>query len=311
MKSFKKKAVDKGRRERVLREPLRQSATFSYHSRRSEIPGSGVRNSQTENQKPDLKRQTFKYPLRQRLGAILVIFVIFVLVVMVLRLSGTPKIVVLSSAEQKPFLESTTVYGQAADKRFDSSFLNDNKVTINTGDISRHLLSEFPELTSVSISIPLLSDQAVVYVQPAQPAIVFNASNGSFVLDTSGTALQLASQFSNLSALGLPTITDQSAYQVKIGDQALTSSDVTFIQTVVYELAIHKVGISSFNLPAGSSELDAIITGEPYFVKFNLENNDARQQAGTYLAVKQQLLSQNVTPAHYIDVRVDGRAYYE
>ncbi len=64
-------------------------------------------------------------------------------------------------------------------------------------------------------------------------------------------------------------------------------------------------------LPVGTSELDVRLAGQPYSVKFNLESGTARQQAGTFLATESKLKSQNVTPAEYIDVRVDGRAYYK
>jgi hypothetical protein len=64
-------------------------------------------------------------------------------------------------------------------------------------------------------------------------------------------------------------------------------------------------------LPPAASELDVQIVDQPYFIKFNLENDDPRQQVGTYIATQAYLTSQHITPAHYIDVRVDGRAYYE
>ena len=63
-------------------------------------------------------------------------------------------------------------------------------------------------------------------------------------------------------------------------------------------------------LPPAASELDVKIAGKPYFVKFNLQADDARRQAGTFLATQAQLQRKGITPAQYIDVRVEGRAYY-
>jgi hypothetical protein len=64
-------------------------------------------------------------------------------------------------------------------------------------------------------------------------------------------------------------------------------------------------------LPPATSELDVRVAGQPYFIKFNLQSGDARQQAGTFLATQSHLQSQNIVPSTYIDVRVDGRSYYK
>jgi hypothetical protein len=64
-------------------------------------------------------------------------------------------------------------------------------------------------------------------------------------------------------------------------------------------------------LPPAASELDVQLNGRPYFVKFNLQSNNPRGEAGTFLATIAQLSRQNIVPGHYVDVRVDGRAYYQ
>jgi hypothetical protein len=106
-------------------------------------------------------------------------------------------------------------------------------------------------------------------------------------------------------------VTDKSGFRVEPEKQALSSADVGFIRTVKAQLAARHVGISSMDLPAGTSELDVHINGDPYFVKFNLESGTARQQSGTFLATRAELKRRHSVPAQYIDVRVDGRAYYK
>ncbi len=63
-------------------------------------------------------------------------------------------------------------------------------------------------------------------------------------------------------------------------------------------------------MPPAAYELDVYLSETPYYVKFNLEN-DALQQAGTFLAAKQRLDRDNIRPEKYVDVRVSGRAYYK
>ncbi|MGH7241431.1 MAG: hypothetical protein ACREGB_03995, partial [Candidatus Saccharimonadales bacterium] len=69
--------------------------------------------------------------------------------------------------------------------------------------------------------------------------------------------------------------------------------------------------VESMALPPAAYELDVKPAGVGYFVKFNMHEDTARQQAGTFLAVRERLVSQGVTPGSYIDVRLDGRAYYK
>jgi hypothetical protein len=131
------------------------------------------------------------------------------------------------------------------------------------------------------------------------------------VLDNNGKALIAASAIGGLDKLKLPTITDQSGLRINTGDIALSSSSITFIRTVVAELQARSVQIDSLTLPASAYELDVRPTGAGYYVKFNMHEPTSRQQSGTFLAVRQRLAAQSITPSQYIDVRLDGRAYYK
>jgi hypothetical protein len=161
------------------------------------------------------------------------------------------------------------------------------------------------------VTLPLFAKRPIVYLQPDTPALILVAQNGSFVVDTDGKALLRSDNLPSGNGRDLVKVMDKSGLEVRLGQQALSSSDVDFVRTVAAQLAAAKVEISSMVLPAGTSELDVGIAGQAYFVKFNLQNDDARQQAGTYLAARAKMLSQHVKPAHYVDVRVDGRAYYK
>jgi cell division septal protein FtsQ len=228
----------------------------------------------------------------------------------VLIISPHAKIEPLTSSKTGgAFLRDQAEYQAAADKLLASSIWNRNKITINTGQISRQLTERFPELSSASVTLPMLAHRPIVYVQPAEAALVVAANNGAFVIDQNGRALMPSANLP--TARNLPQLVDQSGLPVRTGSQVLTSDDISFIQTVLTELGAKHVRVSSMVLPVESQELDVYIDGQPYFVKFNLANDDARLQAGTYLATAAQLKRQQMTPKKYVDVRVDGRAYYK
>jgi hypothetical protein len=307
LRKTKKPITPESRRTRLRSEqPPTNPAAYSYYARRSEQQQSTGRQLNREGFKPAIQRA--RHFWLQRYGLVVLLIVAVISAVNVLSLSTNPKIEQLQQSSSTPFLQPASVYQQAGSALLKSSILNRNKVTINSVAISDSLLAKFPELASVSISLPLLAHRPVIYLQPAQPALILHASNGSFLVAENGKALIAGTSFTGFN---VPQVADQSTLAVKLNQQALTSDNVAFIQTIVAQLSAKKVFVGTMSLPAATSELDVFISGQPYFVKFNLESNDAKQQAGTFLAVQAHLASQGITPTKYIDVRVDGRAYYE
>jgi hypothetical protein len=248
---------------------------------------------------------------RQRLGMFIAGVALIVCVLYTLHLTNQPKVVSLTSSSNSYFLQSTDVYQKAAAEAFGGSIFNDNKITVNSVGIQQRLQKQFPELSDVSVTIPLMSHRPIVYIAPTTPSLVLANSDNSFVLDNNGKALLETSQVADLEKLQLPTVTDQSGLKVKKGDIALAGTGVSFIQTVKAELEAKGVAIESITLPSAAYELYVKPKGAGYFVKFNMHENTARQQAGTFLAVRARLATQNVTPSSYVDVRLDGRAYYK
>ncbi len=304
MKLFSKKAPTDRRRPAISDG---QPASFSYNaSRRSEQPSNVGRGDRSEQKRA--ARSSFLRFWLQRSGMIVLIIVVGLCVVNVLSLSHHAKVLPLDSNSKASFLRKQTDYQAAADKLLAGSIWNGNKITIDTGNISKQMVAQFPELSSASVTLPLLAHRPVIYLQPTQPALILAAHNGSYVIGTNGKALLSSDALP--PGNNLPQITDESGLDVQLNRQVLTTDDVSFIQTVLGELGAKHIKVSAMDLPPASSELDAHIAGQPYFVKFNLQSDDARQQAGTLLATLALLQRQHVTPAHYIDVRLSGRAYY-
>lgn len=288
-----------------------QNKTFSYYANRSQSELSLGRESLQS--KPPLRRLPNRIQkLRSHLGWVIVGILAIGVVVYEMQLSTVPKITALTNSSDAPFLQETAVYQQAASKLFANSAANRNKLTINTTQIATDLQKTFPELDDVSVSLPALGSQATIYIRPADPALVLTAQNGSFVLDSNGRALSQAG--SQSSSLNLASVTDQSGIAVTLGKQALPKSETLFIHSVMQQLKDKHIGVQSMVLPAATSELDVYIKGQPYFVKFNIHDNNqdaARVQSGTFIALKAQLEGQHITPSQYVDVRIEGRAYYK
>jgi len=246
----------------------------------------------------------------QRFGLIVLLIAAAASVINVLSLSKDANVVLVNGQGSQKLLRPLATYQQAADRQLAGSIWNRNKITIDTAAVSRSLLQQFPELSSVSVTVPLLAHRPLVYVQPAQPTLLLIEGNGSFVIGSNGKAL-LAATGAAAEQAGLPVVDDQNGLNVRLNHQALSANSITFITTVIGELAAKQFAVSGMTLPPGGAELDAHLAGQPYFIKFNLESTNAKGEAGTFLATITQLRRQNVTPSQYVDVRVDGRAYYK
>lgn len=309
--SLRRKPAEPTRRQRHRTEVDRQpSASFSYHARRSDQELNTGRQEQRDDPTTAKKMRLGNFWVN-RFGALILLAAIILSAVNILSLSGSAKIVPLTSETDNPALYDQAAYQKAADKILNTSALNRNKLTLDSARLSRELKQQFPELSDVTITIPLLAHRPLVYVHASKPAVILATSNGSYVVNAAGKVLVPSTQVPDIDKLQLPLVGDQSGASTSVGKQVLTSDNIRFIQIIHAQLAAKNLPVSSMILPAIASELDVQVTGKPYFIKFNLQSNSARQQAGTYLATNAQLTKQNITPAKYIDVRVDGRSYYQ
>lgn len=225
----------------------------------------------------------------------------------ILWLSTNPKIIVLGKTPVSAnYLQSSTVYEDAAHRLLAGSITGHSKLTVNVGGTVAGMERDFPELQNVSMGIPLINSRPILYLQLAQPSLVLQSSHGNYALNSSGIVL---ARLQSIPAQ-VPMVVDQSNAMPNPGKQFLPSSTVNFIQTVAYQLAAAKLTVSTFVLPAASPyEVDARLNGKPYVVRYNLQA-DALTQSGVTVAAIQHL-GNATTPGEYIDVRVPGRAYYK
>jgi hypothetical protein len=301
---FRRKPVPTGR-QRIRDDAGPAGAPYAYSASRMEQVANTGR-QMNRSTPPRRKGSWFS-----RFGLVVLLIVCLISVLSVLSLSTAAKVRPLNTGDSSAYIHEQAEYERAASLYLGSSIWNRNKITVNAAGLKRSLQQQFPELANVGITLPLIGHRPIVYIEAAQPALVLNGSNGSYIVDTNGRVLLRSGEMPSLSSRHLPTVTDQSGLTLRPGHQALTPADVSFLQTVVAELAIRHLTVSGATLPPSARELDVSVAGQPYIVKFNLHDQTARQQAGTFLATQAQLAKQNIVPAAYIDVRVGGRAYYK
>lgn len=309
MKLLKQKRKVAPEQRHVL--TLGRTNAFSYHAQRSPERSVLGRQIFREAMTTRTAKRAANY-WRRRFGLLVVLIAAVVSCISILGVSPTPRVLPLNgSTDQAGYLHSAATYQQAAQKLFAASLLNRNKITIDTSGISAAMKRQFPELAIVSINLPLIGHRPIVYIEPTKSAAILVTNSGrSYVIDDNGRAVSDATT-TTAEALHLVNIKDASGAAIQIGQPALSGDTMSFIKAVLYQLQQKHLSVSTLVLPAGKSELDVYLSGQHYFVKFNLASGTAEQQAGTFLAVLHDMQGREVLPSQYVDVRVDGRAYYK
>lgn len=316
MKISRKKApaTPPGRRRPDRSTSAQTPAAFSYYSRRAPqvTPEQRRRTLQTPEMLSRKQLATTANFARQRFGLVIVALAVLLCLGNMMRLSTSSKVDSLNEPAASFLLHDQKTYEAAANHYLASSLWNGNKLTINTDAIAAYIQRDFPELTSVTVALPLIGHRPVVYIRAAAPRLILTTAAGqSFVVDENGKSLVATARVPNIDSLKLPVIYDESGLRLSEDKTVLSSSAVGYMQDILAELTASGMSFQRLTLPATASELDVYPTQASYFVKFNLQSGTAVQQAGTYLATITKLRAQGITPSQYIDVRVDGRAYYK
>jgi hypothetical protein len=280
------------------------SPTFSYYANRSR-EGEQSRSPASEARSKFLSRRWVK-----NLPSLIALSAVLLSIIWCLGLTTTPKIILsMPSSTDKP-LRDKKDYQNGATEILNQSFFNRSKLTINTDAFTKAFMDKYPEVADVSVSLPLISRRPVISVDTAEPVVVLASNNQLYALDKRGKAIMKAEELQAETRKSLPIVSDESGLSVNVGKTVLPSDEIQFITTVLAQLKAKNIPVQSITLPAAAKEMYLRVEGQKYYVKFNFAS-DARVAVGSFLAVKAKLEQTNVTPAEYIDVRIDERAYYK
>jgi hypothetical protein len=233
---------------------------------------------------------------------IIILTLLIVGLIYSLILKPSPKMI-LSSSDYR----GRSTYQSAADKIF-SSLGNRNKLTFNEAGVVKQLRTQFPEISSASVELPFFSQQPILRIVISKPSLLLVSNGQQYVVDSQGVIAGKASDIKNSSQL--TKVTDQSGFGARIGRPVLSSSDISFIRTLISETKTAKVNISNMTLPPAAQELDVRTSDQPYYTKFFL-GGDVLRQIGQFLAARHNFAQKGSPPFEYLDVRVPGKIFYK
>lgn len=303
MNLFKKKSKQKSNRS--VRTPNAKASTLSYYSSRSERNSELGRNSEKAAKK---SKRNPKSRAVQHIPALLVLMAIVGGLLFLSTLTTSVKIKVVD--ENNTTFRDQQVYKNAAEQFSSSSIVNRSKVLFDTNGLEAELKQQFPEIATVSITVPAIGRTPVVKLQTTKPALLLTSGPSTTLIGSNGVALARLSDVKQGVTINVPAVEDKTGIDIEIGKVALPEEQAVFIGTVVEQLEKQSIPVDTLTIPTSPYDLYVRIKGEPYFVKFNILE-DPKQQAGSFIALKRSLDSQRIKPAEYVDVRAGERVFYK
>lgn len=287
------------KRQRRVQDLPKTKQTFSYYS-----------SGRTAEKSAGIEPKASNLPgLIKYLPSLFALLAIFYGLTYLFTLSTDPKIVFLKSNSQTSFIRPEQEYQNAAQQILQSTILNRNKATLDTQSLINKLQEKFPEIDSISVSLHFLRRRPVINLHPTSLGLLIETPQQVLLVNKGGKALMEASGKSEISNLNLPRVKDQSGLEVKATQKVLNAANVGFINEVVGQLESQNLKIDSLVLPPLPEELHVRLSGKPYYIKFDLKS-DAKVAVGTLLAALSKLEADRAVPGEYIDVRVEGKAFY-
>lgn len=180
-----------------------------------------------------------------------------------------------------------------------------NLSLIDTSSLRKQLLASQPQLADVDISRHWPTG-LVLKVSERKPNLEWQTTGKTYLLSGEGIIVAEAGQGSNLK---LPVVVDSASLPVKLGDQVAPARFIQFSLDMIRLLPKQGLQVASLEVPATTNEV-YITTNKGYYIKFDT-TRQASAEVGDLAKVLALLKSQNKQPAEYIDLRIDGAAYYK
>ena len=260
----------------------------------------------------DAKRRRAHTRTRRR-AVLLIVFAVTLGVLLRMRVGG------VLVQPQDPSLtldnQSTTSYEESARQYVSSQVPLGQSWLINSASLRDSIQSQHPEVKSVYIQYANpLSTGLHVRLDFRKPIFAWKGVDGSTrFIDESGVLFS-KNYYRGIAVASLPTVEDQGASSSAAGTVIATVSLTRAISDIYKQLPVQygaqKVHVAKVVLPRSAREIQAYVTGVPYYVKFSTDRS-IEAQIGELGQLLGYLKQTNSSPTQYIDLRVAHKAYYK
>ena len=294
---FKKSPKKDRKRENNITN--QRSAAYSYYR------------SQSNTDKVKSASQTRK-PLLHKIMTIFAMAGVLLFVVYLTTLTNDPDI----QFQDKNALgiSSEEDYKNTIQEYSNTSIFNKSKLSFDALGLRNKLRSEFPEIESAQVQIPVVGRNIVVEIEPRKPKFLLRSQEGTAIIGQNGIVLQRddnsASTIEN-NDIDLLTIEDTSRIRIEQGRPVLPSQSALFFSIVNEQLIAGDLRPTKFVISSSPYDIEIQFQDKKYTARFNVLEG-AKQQSGALLAFLSNREEKGLPmPRTYIDVRVPERVYYK
>lgn len=201
---------------------------------------------------------------------------------------------------------STERYARLVESYFATRPLERFAFWLNHNALSDYMVRSAPELVSAVITHRAGFGAYQAVLAPRTPLARWQIDSKVFFVDASGSSFER-------SLLGSPelTVKDESGLPAVSQQVVASTKMLRFIGQVVSEINRHSPApIKEIIIPPATlKEVDVVVAGHPYRLKLSSDRDPVGQAIDAVTALK-HLDAKGVTP-RYLDVRVEGKAFYQ
>ncbi|HEV2413044.1 MAG TPA: hypothetical protein VGS28_04570 [Candidatus Saccharimonadales bacterium] len=241
----------------------------------------------------------------------IIVLIVAAIAVFLDRVTGYQ--VVIQNASQLKTIPNIATYEQSAASANNLDLAEHFSATLNPSLIASTLESQHHEIANVVVKKSLFDPHPQVFVTLRQPVLIWKTSHDpqAYYVDSSGVTFTY-NAYGNDSKL--VQVNDESNVPTTVGSTVTSSQQIAFLGELVgslQSLSSGSVQLSRVVFPQTSTrEIDVYLVGRSFYAKVDLDSSPV-QQAGEIVQAVDYLQTHNSLPSQYIDVRVDGRVFYQ
>jgi len=243
--------------------------------------------------------------LRRRIFVALGFVVLLALLVLAFlsQLTSSVLIGVTSDGVVKPVNQS--IYRASIDQYLDQHPLERLKFSTNNNNIANFVRSQHPEVATVQPISELRLSATKYQITFRRPVAGWQIGAKQYYVDEQGVAFE-----TNYFAEPGLQIIDQSNASFNTGQTVASSRFLSFVGKIVAEAKKQGLTVVQATLPLGTArEVDIRLNGVSYYFKLSVDRGAAAQMEDLG-RVEKYLMGKGIVPS-YVDLRVEGRAFYQ
>lgn len=266
---------------------MQRATTTKFYSKRAKRNRSGS------------KKTTGHASSIARRGAILVAIIIAFSVGALLMLAKVERIEVSASNKYSSKIRKAT------DEFLDNS--TRRIALIDTSELRKHIIASYPDIGAVSVDKSYLSSSIKVAAKERNYAFIWQSRGEQYLVDSSGF---ISRKPSKKEKKNLPVVIDTARIGVEAGQKVVGADFIAFLNEMTAILPEKGYKIKQIVIRSSTRSLEVALKNRSYKVLFNIKI-PAKHQVDDLKLLLKKLKAQGTVPVEYIDLRIEGRAYWK